>query len=249
MNTTRESSKDWDSKYVRAKYGHEVNGCDFIYYPCRSPKRLVVNFSSMGKDRFDRYSRYWDVSELWEADTAYLFFKDDSFKYFLGSEEDPKDNIYYRLIRDFIAINSLSSESVFTVGGSMGGYAAIFYALSLRLGGCIVAAPQIDKQSMVAHKYVNWTKNSNQTGANWKDLDIYSLGFDKLPYLYIEYGNYFSDVLAAEKIVTSFKKKKSLTIVRKAVWAEHTVSSVLSKEVVDSVINFFEFNKTVENIY
>lgn len=241
--------REWDSNYVRSEYFHIVDGCEFIYYPSKNPKRLILNFSSMGKNRFDRYSRYWDPSESWDSDAAYIFFKDDTFCYFLGTEENPKESTYFRIVRDFVNICSLRNEQVYTVGGSMGGYAAIFYALSLELGGAIVAAPQIDKRSMVAHKYNNWTKNSNQTGGNWRDLNVYSYAFEKLPYLYIEYGKYPSDVLAAEGLIEVYKNKKSICICRKSSWSEHTVSQVLSKDLVDSVIDFFEKNRRFDEIY
>lgn len=239
----------WDSKYFRSKYFHSVDGCEFIYYPAKNPKKLIVNFSSMGINRFDRYSRYWDVTENWDSDSAHLFFKDDSFSYFLGTEKNPKESVYFRLIRDISNIYNLSRNHVYTVGGSMGGYAAIFYALSLDLGGAIVAAPQIDKKSMVAHKFNNWTKNSNQTGSLWRDLNIFAYAFDRLPYLYIEYGNYPADVFAAEGIIEVYRRSKSLCIARKANWNEHTVSEVLSKELVESTISFFEQNRKLDTIY
>ena len=239
----------WNSKYVREKYSHVVDGCYFIYYPAKNPKRLIVNFSSMGKDRYDRYSRYWDPKEVWDGEEAFIFFKDDTYRYYLGSEDDPKYGVYFRIIRDFIGVYSLKSEHVYAVGGSMGGYAAIYYALSLDLGGAVVAAPQIDRQSMIAHKYANWTKHSNQCGNNWKDLNYFAYAFEKLPYLYIEYGNYSSDVIAAEGIIKVYKEKKSLCISRKASWDEHTVTDVLSKDLVSSVVDFFESNRKIDSIY
>ena len=112
---------EWDKDYVRNKYAIQISNCDVLYYPSRNPKRLVVNFSSMGKDRFDRYSRYWDKTEKWEVDTAYVFFKDDIFSYYLGDDNHAKKSTYIRLIKQFMSMNNLTSNHVYTVGGSMGG--------------------------------------------------------------------------------------------------------------------------------
>ena len=76
----------WDKSYVRNKYSFSIDGCEILHYPARTPKRMMINFSSMGKDRYDRYSRYWDSLQKWDGDTVYLFFKDDSFKYYLGDD-------------------------------------------------------------------------------------------------------------------------------------------------------------------
>ncbi|WHP04459.1 hypothetical protein QLH32_10295 [Acinetobacter corruptisaponis] len=76
----------WDRNYVREKYGISMLGIDGIFFPAKKAKRLLVFFSSMGKDRYDRYSWFWDENENWE-ETSYLFLKDDSFHYFLGTDE------------------------------------------------------------------------------------------------------------------------------------------------------------------
>lgn len=54
------SIEKWDRDYDRRKYGFLSGSLDFIYYPSINPKRIVISFSSMGKDKYDRYSHYWD---------------------------------------------------------------------------------------------------------------------------------------------------------------------------------------------
>lgn len=233
--------REWDRDYVRKKYEKQLFGCDVLYYPSIHPKRLVINFSSMSKDRYDRYSRAWDQTEKWDTDTAYLYFKDDNYSYYLGNDNNPLNGVYFKIIKRFMNMNNLSSQQVFTVGGSMGGYAAIYYALALELNGAIVVAPQTTLRATHAHVYRNWEKHIINIGKQWTDLDMMIGRFKKIPNIYIEYGHYRSDVLAVESILCEIKhKKESLIIIRKANWEEHTVDTCLSQKTVESVIFFFE---------
>lgn len=232
---------EWNRDYVRQKYEKKLFNCDVLYYPSKNPKRLIVNFSSMGKDRYDRYSRYWDPAEVWDTDTAYLFFKDDEYTYYLGNNSNPLSGNYFKIIKRFITMNNLTNKQVFTVGGSMGGYAALYYALALELNGAIVVAPQTTFRATQAHVYRNWEKHIINIGAEWTDLDMMFGRFEKIPNIYIEHGHYRSDVLAVEAILKEIQHKKEfLQIIRKANWQEHTVDSCLSKETIDSVVYFFE---------
>lgn len=242
MASVNRGQAPWDREYVRANYGFTVRGCDFVYYPSTSAKRLVVNFSSMGKDRFDRYSRYWDSSQKWCSDTAYVFFKDDTYRYYLGDDSSPKFADYSFIIRFLTDSLGISMASVYAVGGSMGGYAALFYSISLGMKGCVVAAPQVTKEAALAHRYRNWDKHISATQGQWVDIDKLMHRFDKLPYIYIEYGDYPSDKLAVDELLAVALKRPGLVLSRKADWREHTVDTVLSKETVDGAIRFFEEN-------
>lgn len=237
---TNETIK-WDRTYVREKYEKKLFDCDVLYYPAKNPKRLVINFSSMGKDRYDRYSRYWDPTEKWGSDTAYLFFKDDQYTYYLGNDDKPLSGEYFKIIKRFISMNSLSTNQVFTVGGSMGGYAALYYALSLELNGVIIVAPQTTYRAAQAHAYRNWEKHILNIRQQWTDLDMMIARYNKIPNIYIEYGHYRSDVLAVEAILFEISQKREyLQIIRKANWREHTVDTCLSSDTIESVIYFFE---------
>ena len=239
----------WDKELVRRTYGTQVDGVDFIYYPCANPKRLVVNFSSMGKDRFDRYSRYWDTSQQWDSETAHLFFKDDDFTYFLGTDQKPKTTVYSRIIRQFQDANSLNLHQVYTVGGSMGGYGALYYALMLGLSGAIVCAPQINQRAMQAHAFNNWIRHARTTGSQWADLDLMVHRFAHIPYIYIEHGNYPADRLAVADFIGALDGRNTLLIHRHASWSEHTRDDVLQKDLVDSTILYFETSRQMEKTY
>jgi len=235
--------KTWDRDYVRDKYEKNINGIDIIYYPSQTPKRIVFNFSSMGKDRYDRYSRYWDPSEEWLDDTVYIFFKDDSYSYYLGNKDTPKAGSYCALIKSFINMNSLNKEQAFTVGGSMGGYGALYYAIVLELNGAIVYSPQTCFKATLAHQYRNWEKHILTMNGTFTDLDMLIHRGGKIPNIYIEYGKYPADLIAVNTLFDELKKYNNfLLIKRKANWEEHTVDTVLSKETVDNTIWYFENN-------
>lgn len=239
----------WDREYIRKNYGKSINGCDFIYYPASHAKRLIVNFSSMGKDRFDRYSHYWDETQQWDNDSAYIFFKDDDFKYYLGDDNNPKTNTYIRLIKQFLILNGLSADQAFTVGGSMGGYAALYYAMIMGLRGALVCAPQTTLKAMQAHRYSNWIKHARATGTQWQDLDMMVHRSLKNTFIYIEHGSYEADILAVEALTNEFRKKDTLVIARRAGWKEHTVDKILSKDIIEKTILYFEKNFEMNEIY
>lgn len=209
--------KIWDRNYVREKYQKNIDGCDLVYYPSKNPRRLVINFSSMGDDRFDRYSRYWDESELWEADSAYLFFKDDNKTYYLGTEKSPKVATYQRLIKEFYSMNGLNADQVFTVGSSMGAYAAIYYSVTLELKGCLVYAPQATFCSAQVHKYRNWEKHIKETGGLWVDLDILIQRVNKIPNFYIEVSNYLADKLAIDSLLDGIAQHRESLIIKRLI--------------------------------
>jgi hypothetical protein len=242
-------SKPWDKEYVRSSYGFKLDGVDFVYYPSRNPKRLVVNFSSMGKDRFDRYSRHWDETQKWDSDSAYLYFKDDSFMYYLGDDAKPMSPTYVRVIRSFMSMNALKPEQCITVGGSMGGYAAIYYAIQMGFLGAVVAAPQISASAAQAHALDNWTRSIRSTQGQWRDLNLFAYTKDKLPYFYLEYGQYHSDRLAVESFAESVRNVGGMIVLRRAKWQEHTTDDVLSQPVVDAAITFFESSRESESLY
>ena len=227
-----------DFDKIRQKYEKELFNFKHMFFPCSNPKRLLIFFSSMGKDRYDRWSWFFDDKELWEGDTACLFIKDDSFHYFLGTDEFPLTMSIKKLIDFYLLKLSLTNDSCFTIGGSMGGYAAIYYASFLSLNGAIVANPQINIQSCVAHKYDNWERNAREAGHNFKDLCMF-IHKRRIPNIYIEYGNYYADKIAMQHFIESCLDGECLLILRKAPWNDHTVDCLSRFSILNAVF-FFE---------
>lgn len=129
----------------------------------------------------------------------------------------------------------------------MGGGAALYYAFILGLRGAIVAAPQVDIVSVKAHKFRNWEKHIKAIASQWVDLDILSMRYNRLPYIYIEYGEYNADALAVEKLIDSLKRnRRPMILVNKYECEEHFISEYLRKNSVLNLISLFEgVNKNV----
>ena len=127
-NLSVNTLKEWDRDYVREKYKVAMLGVEGVYFPCINAKRLMVFFSSMGKDRFDRYSWYWEKNEKWE-DTAYLFIKDDTFHYFLGTDDKPMKDSVRKVIAHYQELSNTTNEMTYTVGGSMGGLCGYIFCI------------------------------------------------------------------------------------------------------------------------
>lgn len=230
----------WDKEYVREKYGAAMLGQEVIYYPCENAKRLIVNFTCMHKDRFDRYSRYWSESEMW-ADTAYLFVKDDDFHYYVGTDEKPRNQTYRKLIAHHMELANVKPNQVFTMGSSMGGYGALYYASFMGLNGALIAYPQVDYASTRAHKFQNWERQIREVGSQWYDLDEFIFKGDRLPNLYIEYGNYRADLLAAGKLIDAYNAAVGpLLIVKKTDAVEHSHNECLQLGQTAAAITLFE---------
>lgn len=234
-------SKEWDKNYVRAIYENKILDRDYIYFPAKNAKRLFVFFSSMGIDRYDRYSWYWDILENWDSDTACLFLKDDDFNYYVGTDLKPLNNTYFKIINHFISLNNLSKEQVFTIGGSMGGYGSVYYAISMELKGCIVGNLQSTRAGVQKHSFDNWRRAIKECGEQFIDLpDLVDRNYNKkLPCLYIEYSAYPADKFAAEVLIEAFKKNDSFVITNKNSGTEHN-NIEYKKEHIEKAIALFE---------
>ena len=227
-----------DIKYVRKKYEKNMFFFSHLFFPCTHPCRLIVFFSSMGFDRYDRWSWFFDKTEKWETDTACLFIKDDTFHYFLGTENSSKIMSIKKLIEYYLNKYGINKNRCYTVGGSMGGYAAIYYASYLGLNGAIVANPQINLKYTIAHKFYNWERQIRECGSLFSDLTLF-IHKNEIPNIYIEYGNYFPDRYACDDFINSCIKAKAFLIIRKTDWNEHTVDC-LSRFTILNTIFLFE---------
>lgn len=240
ININNEVKEEWNRDYVRGKYLKKIKDIEFIYYPSTNPKKIIFTFSAMRKDKFDRYDKYWDKTEKWEQDTIYIFFKDDDFTYFIGNKKI--DAIKY-IIKNICLNFNIDFKNVYSVGSSMGGYAAIFYGLLFNFKGVLVANPQINARSVVAHKFDNWSRIINTIQENWVDVDLFSLRFEEVPFVYIEYSSYNVDILGVECFLEQFKKQNNFTLImKKNSSKEHSFPDILSVKNINNVITFFDNN-------
>lgn len=228
----------WDRDYVREKYRVAMLGIEGVFFPATNPKRLLVFFSSMGKDRYDRYSWFWKEDENWE-ETCYLFIKDDSFHYFLGTDEKEMKNSIKKLINYYQSLSNIQPKNTYMIGGSMGGYAAIYFAFYTNARAAIVANPQITFKAAQMHQYQNWERHIREMGSQWVDLDILATRSLYKPAIYLEYGNYPADRKGCECLISTLIEANCLLIIRKEEWVDHTINS-LFKSTIENAISFFE---------
>lgn len=219
--------------YVKSKYEKTLYGKQCVYFPAKSPRRLVINFSFFG-DKYMMWSWFWEQKEDWDT-TAYLFLKDVTRSWYCGTHDQPLINDYMNIITHFINLSGVSPEHVFTVGISMGGYAAILYASLLELKGAIVDLPQITPEIWNAHA-INVDPNVIiRPDIAWVDLDRLLMGCKKVPHISMHYGNCQADYLAAYKLIDILKARKSVFTVRRSLmpghWGNALTDSFIEREI------------------
>jgi len=238
--------KEFDPNFILGKYGANVLGEDIVFFPSLNCKRLVVCFSAMDiKNKFNRLSWFWDPLESWKEGTSFLYLCDPEYKYYIGDDSSPKFHKFEKIVKHYANKCGVDLGEIYTVGSSMGGYAAILFAFRLQLGGAVVGVPQVSKNYARMHNFSNWIKSMNNTENQWIDLGefLYRTDFN-LPNLYLEYGNYPADRFAAEKLIDIYRDRGGTCIVRKYNGTEHEY--FMSRSVVLSAVDFFSIKPSIK---
>jgi predicted esterase YcpF (UPF0227 family) len=219
---------------VKNKYEHTMLGKQFVFYPAQTPKRLVITLSGMG-DRVGKYMMwtwFWQDHEDWH-DTAYLFLKDDDKCWYLGNDKTSFIESYSNIITHHIAQCNLTPSQTFTIGSSMGGYAAIFYATILKLHAAIAVNPQVSNETSS-----NLTRfDIDRTGSQWQDLDKLIANSKHTPLISLIFSRYRRDELAGFALLNVLKNKNATFVTRRHPSDHHSFSG-LSKAFIDHEINF-----------
>jgi hypothetical protein len=218
-------------KIVKDKYERKIEGIDCIYYPAKNPKKLIIYFSYFG-DKYMMWKWFWRDTEDWE-DTSYLFLKDDLGTWYCGTYAIPLVDNYLNLIRHFIRDTGVAKEHIFTVGVSMGGYAAILYATLLELRGAIADNPQFDRETWQQH-----TKMIDPA-VNWQDIQEILNQSKKVPIISLNFSAYILDYLNAYNYIETLKTKKTVLLVRNNFRTIHDASS-MTKSFVEKEINYMD---------
>jgi len=226
--------------YILQNYERHLDGIDYLLYPSSNPHRLIILFSGLsGHKTYNRYSWYWDETEKWESNTVYLFLNDLSEQWYVGNDENPMGEKYIKIIQSVLNEYNISRSKTFTVGGSMGGYGAIFYAINMGLKGAIAIHPQITYKATRKHRADDWGKKIRACGSQFYDLTDYLFKRNIIPFLYLEYGLYEADREGAEELISTFQKRQALVIIRKTANPDHVTNNP-SKQTIESIITFFE---------
>ena len=200
--------------YIKNKYEHELFDQKCLFYPAANSKRLIIIFAGALGDHYSMWSWFWKNTEDWN-ETAYLFLKDENTSWYLGNNKKSLVEDYINIIRHFKSKIGISADQIITVGISMGGYAAIFYAVECRLKGAIVFNPQVDKESAHGNFLVERAED------RWIDLDQMVASAIDIPYISLNFGSFPKDSSAAYKLLDVLKQKNCLTVFRRGLGKGH----------------------------
>lgn len=218
--------------YVKSKYEHTLYDQEYLFFPAKNPKRLWILFCGAQKNRYTMWSWFWNDNEDWQ-DTAYLFLKDESFSWYLGFEDKPLVETYTALIKKIINECNLEPKNVFSIGHSMGGYAALFYGITLGFKGIFAFRPQIDWPNAATFFSVNQLKN------RWIDINELLINKTAIPLIYLQFGEFEPDKQAGYKLIDTLKSRESLSIIQKTTNTQH-IGHEPTKKFIESTLLYFE---------
>ncbi len=229
----------FSKNFILNNYEKNQLGIDYLVYPAKSPKKMVILFSGLsGHKTYNRFSWYWDEKENWDGDTVYLFLNDITETWYCGSEENPKKKKYIEIIDSVMDEYGVTKKNTYAVGGSMGGYASILFAVKMDLAGIISIHPQTNSQDVELHHDKSWRNNIKKAGREFEDLPKLLKDSKSRPLLYIEYGEYPADKGAVVKLLREYRKQPSMIIERNTENDGHVTENP-SKDTVESVIRLF----------
>ena len=154
------------------------------------------------------WSWFWDGQKRWN-DAAFLFLKDDTTSWYIGTKEKPLIESYVNLIKHYLDEYGIKPNKVFTIGSSMGGYAALLYGILFGVQATFSFRPQIDYENASLHFLVKNLQDS------WIDLNELVKNYEYIPKIYLNYGNFLPDKQAAESFIKNLQKNCNIVIVHK----------------------------------
>jgi pimeloyl-ACP methyl ester carboxylesterase len=199
-----------DSLDVIKKFIVRDQNIDALVFQPKSGKAssVVISYSAMNRDaRYDRWSWFHQRHEAGE-DTLFVVFKDDEKLYFLGKSDEPMAVRYKRFLMRYLEVYKLGMDSVYAVGSSMGGYAALYYGFLYGYAGVCVTNPQIDYASTRRHQFYNWESQIRKVGAKFEDLTDFVFRTDGRPRVFIGHSDYPADRSAADRFIAALTEKR-----------------------------------------
>ncbi len=174
-----------------------------IFRPTRTPTKIVVSFSGMESNKFQKWSWFYEQYTK-NDDTVYVALRDEAHLFYLPRNNEATHKRHINFINEIATEYNLTAKNMYFVGSSMGGYAAIYYGFLMNVSGIIVTNPLVDLNSARRHMYRNWEKQMLATGPEWQDLDLFVYTTYTKPKVFIQHGMYAADKFAAEKLINSF---------------------------------------------
>ena len=229
-------------EYVLKHYEKTLHDKPFLFFPAPAgaARRLVVLFSGFnGRKTYNRYSWYWDESETWQTDTARLFLCDERSHWYVGPAGQDDRGAWSDIILSTLKSLGLHRSQAITLGGSMGGYGALRYAIDLGLRAAIAVNPQLDLRSALRYKEDSWERQIRACGSNFQDIADLIHRRDHRPILYLEHSQGPSDTSGMADVLQALREHGGLVI-------EHTTpehshqSDRPDRAQIDSLIRFIE---------
>lgn len=227
-------------EYVLKHYQRQHRDKYYLVYPASNVQRLCILFSGyIDRVTYNRYSWYFDESEQWNGETAYLFLNDPGLHWYVGAEGSEDTRIYSEIIERVLAENGLEASRAFAVGASMGGYASLYYGLRLGLGGCIAVHPQLSYKGARRYELGNWERQIRACGGNFYDVDDLIAKAQAVPPIYLECGDHPADIFGLDRVLAALSQRNATFLVHRPKTAEHNTKSP-SKDRIETLLNYFE---------
>lgn len=228
--------------FIFKNYENNYKEKEYLVFPVASnkPDKLIIFFSgNVGRKTYNRYSWYWDEKEEWSGDSVYLFLNDIDSHWYVGAKDSNEFETYLNIIKIVMNYYGITPEKVYAVGGSMGGYAAILFAISMRLKAAIAVNPQLCFRSALRYKEPSWEKKIRECGENFRDLSDEVFRFDSRPIIYIEQSLYEADQVGFDDFFKAIRKSKSFLILKQTDKQDHVTNNP-TKSAISSIVNFIE---------
>lgn len=118
------------------------NNTDHYYYENNNSDKLLIIFSGMGGNNQPPTFIFYNFLKSYKCDK--LFIRDLSYTWYLNNINfgNEKENHFQNLLNFINGFRKYRHKSLYTIGCSSGGYAAILYGHYLNVNKCISFAPQ-----------------------------------------------------------------------------------------------------------
>lgn len=220
---------------IVSKHEKKLDGINYLIY-CNentAPKKMLVSFSSMGSTNYSRISWFCEQSNL--EDYAFLFLYDNDNQFYQGSKNfETFKKIIFRSMSNY----DIKKEHVYTVGNSMGGTAAIYYATLLGLNGAIAANPQFNIKLSAMHTSPSWVQCMKKS-KEFKSIEDILDNVTFLPKIFIEYSSYLPDFYAAQEYIKIWTTYGGFIIAHHNRIIEHATDAPNKNKII-STIDFLE---------
>lgn len=232
--------------FIFKNYERDYEGKNYLVFPsfAKRPSRLIILFSgNVGRKTYNRYSWYWDEKEEWGEEVVYLFLNDVASHWYVGAEGTSEFSLYLEIIQGVMREYAIPAENVYAVGGSMGGYAAILFAVTMKLKAAIAVNPQLCFKSALRYKEPSWEVQLRECGRNFRELSDEIFRHESRPIIYLEQSFYESDQVGFDDFFQAMRKAKSFIFLKQTDKLDHITENPTRKSI-DLIINFIEGMKS-----